>query len=445
MKKTFFCLILCLIFLFVCACQPTPTEEAVINRADGVLEKTIRTNPVSPYKYDAPMRWEESFFAREQEIRISADIELPESEQYPVTTIKRHLFTSNDAISFLQSFCPGDWSIRVNEYSLDELMTDLQNTSKGAVVDVDEETGELIWETYEGQQERMEQLQKLIEETPSEDTYIPLSTNTLSFRLNRQRLKDCKGNSWYIICRESYITLERYRDGNIQMENWVMQGDATPGEEPHELMNIHISKEDAIAIGNATIESLGLKDFGLADVQKARETQSYTYAVYGEGYWLTYVPTLQGAVPCFYGDFVDPAFLNFTQNDEIAYAAGWPQEDIQMFVTEDGVLFISWSDPKETILTANSNVKLLPFEDIQKNLKKLLDYGSGGGKGSPIMIKRMVLTTSIAQIPYQGDEAFLVPTWAVFLTSEMYEQQNLDMGVLLINALDGSYINRFGR
>ena len=74
-----------------------------------------------------------------------------------------------------------------------------------------------------------------------------------------------------------------------------------------------------------------------------------------------------------------------------------------------------------------------------------MEYGTGGNKGSAILVKRIVLTTSIAQIPNQGDEAFLVPTWAVFLTSETNEKLNIDMGVLLINALDGTYINRFGQ
>lgn len=442
MKKYMIICIICLLLLF--GCQPTPTEEAIINRGDGTLEKTVRAYPVDPYSYEALDHWEETYYAREQEIRFSADIEIPNTRVHPVTTIKRHSFSSIDVLSFLQSLSQGDWSIRDSEYSLDELMTDLQNVSKGAFVDVDEETGELIWEPYEGQQEEMERLQALIAETPMEDTYVPLSANRLAIPLNRQRVKDSTGTTWYLSVKSSLIILDRYRDGNIQMENWVMQGDATPGEKAHPLENIKITEAEAIQRGDAIINALGFTNFRAADVQKARDTQSYTYSVYGEGYWLTYVPTLDGAIPCFYGNYVDPDFLNFTQQNDISYAPNWAQENVQMFITEQGVLFLSWAAPKENVMVANSNVQLLPFDEIQKSIKKLLEYGTGGSNGPAVLVKRIVLTTSIAQIPNQGDEAFLIPTWAVFMTSELNERLNIDMGVLLINALDGTYINRFG-
>ncbi len=445
MKRAAICIVCIILMLPVFGCQPTPTEEAVVNRGDGTLEGAILADPLDPYSYEAPDRWEETYEVREQEIRISAEIELPDSELHPVITVKRRAFSANDVLLILRSVSSGDWSVRESEYSRDELMQDLENVSKGAFVDVDPETGELIWEPYEGQQEEMERLQALIEKTPTEDTYVPVQADNLAIPINRRRVKDGTGTTWYLSAKSQLITLDRYRDGSVQMENWVMQGDATPGEKAHPLYNIQISETEAIQKGDAMIDALGFRDFRLADTQKARDVQDYTYTVLGEGYWLTYVPALDGAIPCYYGNSVDPDFLYFTQGDGVTYAPDWPQEHIQMFVTEEGILFLSWAAPKETVLTANTNVRLLPFDEIQKNVKKLLEYGTGGEKGSPILVKRMVLTTAVAQIPNQGDEAFLVPTWAIFLTSELNERLNIDMGVLLINALDGTYINRFGQ
>ena len=60
-------------------------------------------------------------------------------------------------------------------------------------------------------------------------------------------------------------------------------------------------------------------------------------------------------------------------------------------------------------------------------------------------MKRIVLTSAIAQIPDQGDEAFLVPAWAFFVTSEQERELHIDETVLLLNALDGTYVNRFFR
>ncbi len=439
-KMLLFGLVFCILLALI-GCQPTPNEEAVINRADGVLEKAILSKPVEPYTYEAPTRWDEVYHAREQEVRFSADIEFPEVQQFPVVTIKQRSFTSKDVLSFFHSLDNGDWSVRENEYSREELMIDLQNAAKGIYMGEDEKTGDPIWEPDE---EEMKRIQKLIEQTPAKDTFVPLKAEQLLDSGIYYQVMDSTGKTWYSLADSLDLSVSRYRDGNIQMENWVMQGDATPGERPHTLENIRISEQEAIEKGNALIAALGLKDFGVADIQRARETQSYTYAVYGEGYLLTYVQTLAGAKPCFYSTYSDSEFITWSlqQGGATTYAPPWHQEYVQMFITEDGVLFYGWYQPKDIIMTANENVQLLPFSDIQKDVKKLIEYCTGGAKNSPILIKRIVLTSAIAQIPNQGDEAFLVPTWAFFTTSEENEADNIDMGVLLINALDGTYIYR---
>ena len=428
-------------FLMLAACQPTPDEEAVINRADGTLEKAVLSKPVEQYTYEAPERWDETYYAREQEIRFAADIECPDTQQFPVVTIKQRSFTSNDAQAFFQSLCQGEWRIRENKYSREELIVDLQNAAKGTYMGEDEETGEPIWQPNE---EEMQRIQKLIEQAPTEDTYASINIEQLMHISNYNQVMDKTNTKWYFLNNDYCLSISRYRDGNIQMENVVLQGDATPGERPHSLENILITEQEAIQKGNDLIASLGLKNFDVADIQRARETQSYTYLVYGEGYWLTYVPTLAGAKPCFYSKYSDSEFIMWSlQNGgETTYAPSWHQEYIQMFITEDGVLFYGWYQPKEIIMTANENVQLLSFPDIQKDVKKLIEYCTGGAKNSPILVKRIVLTSAIAQTPNQGDEAFLVPTWAFFTTSEENEANNIDMGVLLINAIDGTYIFR---
>ena len=439
MKRIICIVLLCMLLL---ACQPTPGEEAVKNRTDGALEQAIVATAAPSYVYEAPSRWEETFMARSREVRVSADVEVPTAERFPVTTIKQHTLTTSDVVSFLQGVCAGDWVIRENEYSREELTEDLKHAAKGSYMGIDETTGEQIWQPNE---EEMKRIQSLIEQAPLEDRFEPLTAENLSFPIKTIPIKDSAGTTWYLFAKNSTannrVTLRRHRDGVIQTENVVQQGEATPGEPPHALEHIVIAKEDAIRTGDALIEVLGLKNFKVAEAQKAREMQSYTYAVYGEGWWLTYVNTLDGTVPCFYGDYGNPDYLSFTQV-EATYAPPWRQECVQIFVTEEGIRFIGWVYPKETVMTASENVQLLPFSDIQKSVKKLLEYGTGGFEGSPILINRMVLTTSIAQIPNQGDEAFYVPTWVIFLTTEEEAGLFFDADVLLINAVDGTLIGR---
>jgi hypothetical protein len=95
-------------------------------------------------------------------------------------------------------------------------------------------------------------------------------------------------------------------------------------------------------------------------------------------------------------------------------------------------------------LTANENASLLPFEEIQKSIRRYLEIGLNG-KNNPITIERIVLSAAIQQAPDQGDEAFLAPVWVVYLHSEIDQKLNARQAVFLISALDGIYVSRVGR
>lgn len=432
-----FLLILCFL---LCACQPTPTEEAVVSHADSKLEQAVTAPAVQAYTYEAPARWEEIYRPRNREVRFSASVEVPTAEQFPIVTIRRHRLTADDVIGFLQSLCTGEWIVRENEYSREELTADLKAASN-MYLGEDDKTGEPV---YGANEEEMRRIQKLIEQAPVEDTCAPFTADSVSFPINNVPVKDSGGTVWYLTAQSkesrSFLSLRRRRDTAVYPEQWVLQPDSNVYR-PNGLKNIRITEAEAIAKGDALIAALGLADYRVAEVTKALEYQRYSLADRSEGYLLRYVPALDGTVPCFYGMSSNPSFLQFTDGDA-TYAPPWKQEYAELYVTEEGVLSFAWTDPKEHVMTANENVKLLPFDEIQSRVKKLLEYGLGDFEGSPVLVKRIVLSTSVAQIKNQGDEAFFVPTWVFFLTTEQDEEIHSDLCVLLINAIDGTYIDR---
>ena len=170
-----FLLILCFL---LCACQPTPTEEAVTNRTDDTLEQAVISPPVEAYAYDAPERWEEIYRPRNREVRFSAPVEVPTAEQFPIVTIRRHRLTADDVIGFLRSLCPGEWIVRENEYSREELTADLKAASN-MYLGEDDKTGEPV---YGANEEEMRRIQKLIEQAPVEDTAPRLLPTASAFR-----------------------------------------------------------------------------------------------------------------------------------------------------------------------------------------------------------------------------------------------------------------------
>ena len=61
-----------------------------------------------------------------------------------------------------------------------------------------------------------------------------------------------------------------------------------------------------------------------------------------------------------------------------------------------------------------------------------------------ILITRMVLGAAIQRIPDQNDEAYLIPTWMIEVTTELEVKENIDPSILMVSALDGGYVNRWG-
>lgn len=451
MKYKLFYLLLCgLMTAMIIGCQPTPDEEAIVNRIEGTLEQAIRDIPEKPYQYEAPFHWEETMTVREHSVIIDADVEVPDTDKFPTYTLRKSHFDRQMCIDTLTAVCGEAAKLREQLYSYDEVLTDLLNAEKGMVTGIDEDTGELIWQPYEGQEEEATKLKQLLTELDADDTFVPFTASNLDFPVIDRAIQFEDGQKAYIYCTDSFFRIKRDRSFNIQLENWVLQGDATPGERGHSLGNIRISEQDAIATGNQVIERLGQDgNMALASSRRARATESYTYRVIGEGYLLTYVPNPVGAIPFDYRNYTDSNVLFFTQKQDV-YAEYLPQEWIEIFITENGVLSFAWGEPKEIVNTANSNAMLLPFDEIQNSIRKLITYGISGYEQianddfGALLISRITLGASIQQVPDQGDEAFLVPTWMVTLTTETDQSQNIDLAVLMINALDGTYINRWG-
>ena len=448
-KRTHTTRILCLLPALLMAaalpgCQPTPEEEFVVNRLDGALEEAVLATPAPPAQYEAPERWTESFDVRGQTVRIDVAVEVPDAVEYPVLTVQDAPFTGEDAVLLAEAFFGGPVELRHPAMGEDEILRELQYAQRGHFIDVDPETGESIFGPYEGQEEEISRLKaQLAEVTRQETTYTPLTAEALTLPVVAQPVRAETGETGYFYCTESNIWFYRRWDNNVQPESWVLQGDAIPGERSHALENVKITEEEAAAIGDAFVKKLGRDDLALANSEKAREIEGWTLETVYEGYQLTYVPAINGSVPCYFDRYSNCAELAFTE-EQPAFSEGWWQEVLTVVVSEDGVQEVSWSNRKEIVNTANENVTLLPFDEIQDHIRRLLQNGlRGGGINGDLIFERMMLSTALCRLPDQPAEALLVPVWVILLTTEQAQRVHLEYDLLLINALDGTYINRW--
>ena len=450
MKRTHTTRTLCLLPALLMAaallpgCQPTPEEEFVVNRLDGALEEAVLATPAPPARYEAPERWTESFDVRGQTVRIDVAVEVPDAVEYPVLTVQNASFAAEDVVLAAEVFFGGPVELREPAYGQEEILYDLRSAQRGHAVDDDPETREPIFGPYEGQEEEISRLKaQLAEVAQQEETYTPLTAGALTLPVVSQPVRAEDGSTGYLLYLEGCISVDRHWQCNVEPELWVQQEYRLPGGERLSLENIKITEEEAVAMGDAFVEKLGRDDLALALCEKARSIDGLTRETFFEGYQLTYVPAINGSVPCYFDRYSDSPDLSFTQ-EQAAFSEGWWQESLVLAVSEEGVQSMFWDNPKEIVNTANENVTLLPFDEIQDHIRRLLKNSlRGGGSFGDLIFERMMLSTALCRLPDQPAEALLVPVWAILLTTEHDREQYLEPNLLLINALDGTYINRW--
>ena len=434
------------------ACQPTPEEGFVVDRQDGALEEAIAATPAPAARYEAPQRWQETFEVRGQTVRIDMPVEVADAGEYPVLTVQRRNIDAQQCIAAAEALLGGPAQLREQEYGYDDILADLRFVQRGQV-HWNDSTGEVQFLPYEGQQEEIDRLKALLAEAAArEETYVPLDAGTLGDALSFRYVRGADGRAGYLTWRGGHLLFQRCREGNVQLESWLLQNGGYIGEEPHALEHVVISEEEAVAAGEALLAQLGLDHLALSSAERARMLDNkgdYPYEPLGEGYLLTYVPVPGGTIPCDYEPYSDFYLLEFlTEEANPQYALGWQQERAAIFVTEDGVLSFAWDDPKEIVNTANENAALLPFDQVQQHVRDLLHiglpaYDEEADAHGELVFTRMALTSVLQRIPNQSDEALLVPAWMLLLTTQRQQEQGLAESVLLINALDGNYINRW--
>ncbi|HWP22268.1 MAG TPA: DUF6034 family protein [Candidatus Cryosericum sp.] len=443
--KRFLSIFLCFCFLVLCACQPTPNAEAVVGMNDQQAAIAAEAAPESN-AYTVPERWQETMMLKNATIVFDAELEIPSAEHYPVGILEKHKFTNKEFEAVISNFLGNPIETRPAGTSREELLEDLEVAIRGYYLGDDEETGEPIFGSYPGQEEEIADLQQRLEELGDSSIWQSIDSDAYALP-NNSAFRGEENQVIYATGYTNYLLLSAYRNGVLQPESWVLQGEAVPGEKPHALENVEISAEAAQLQADALLQKLDLTSMSLATVEKARivlpsnETAS-------EGWNLTYALNDGNLHPIQMGLYSSGGILLFSTED--SYAETWQPTMITVYVDNSGVELFCWSNPLDQTGIANANARLIPFEDVQEAIRKLLKYAlswtdsqTNTDSQMQVTVSRVVLSNCIQPIKDDATHAYLLPAWIVFLTSDYY-QDNPQVTVFAVNALDGSLIHMKG-
>lgn len=440
--------------LLLSACVPTPVEEAIVNKSEHSIKDTLAAPDAEDYRYAAPERWEETIEMKKLNIVIDADVVLPDTDRYPIQTIQRHTFTGEDAMTLLSACFTEPFELRENTCSMAEIEEDIRFELRGNVVESDDETGEVTWEPLTADTERLTELRTMMAQCPAEDTFVALDPKALQPQNEPYVIRTSDGLLLYLTFRNNALSVSTARNAQVQTESTVWSGGFF-GEPWHKTLDhITIAEEAAVETANAVLMRAGLSDqFGVGLIEKGRLARAIVeepyYRVLSEGRILRISRTGGGYVPYPQGGGMfleDSRSALFEPPTEESYAARWSQDWFELYVSEDGVGYVGWFDPNEFVTAANENVTLMPFDEIQEHIRDDLRYSYAwtdeNNRGvAELHVKKIVLSCAITRIPDDPDEAALVPAWVVVYTDNRKEKVKGHDSVMLINAIDGSYLH----
>lgn len=465
--KKYVCLIFAgMLLLFCVACQPTPEEEIVTNKGDGVMEEKIFATAAPTAEVDVEEasaeptavpfekveHWTETFNVNENlAVEIDCDVEWGEGYEYHVEKFFSQAFTAEQIVNYANVFFGDIVSLREQETSYDDYLEKLLKVEKGIYQGKDAD-GEAIWEPYSKskKKELLDEIKAEMEKVPVESTYIPFSTNTLSLvdgeynTFTILRKSGAEGRIGVTVAEgKSDVSFFSYTKGSTSSASFIQQEILFSGGEYYDtLPEPSITAEEAIAKANAFLTSIGLDNVECSYSEKTRLSQYDE--TFSEGWFLEYAYALKGMR----GVSLVAYSKNAIFSPELANSYSRPLETeyISLYVTEKGVQSFTWENPYDLQEVTNENVEILPFEEIQESVRKYFNLAFAWADNpkstgtSKLLVKRVVLTSYFVQVKDDPDGAYRVPVWAVFYLGDDEEEAYCAESVMIINALDGTMI-----
>lgn len=483
--KKIISIILVLATLLLCSCQATPDKIVVQNKNDGTLNDKI-DNSTNDIFYYVPKFWADNISSNNVTITIDAQIETPQELKMPVVTVAPDEFTDEEAVSLIKKLINDkilySYSDKLTKEQIQDTIIELKQylADPNSELNTTTDKGTPEYSAKEEEiQNRIDYLTDLLPKAPQEnynkeqktelrfvpfepfDTYgLPDSGKELDIlTIEGYTKKDGKKHE---IISMSKNSVPPFYNENIQYSlcEYGQIESAFLFNKIDNLKNCNLSSSEAIKIGNKYLQELGIENMGLSLICSCKQynekfdTEAQNINDFSESYILHYTHKINDALVTYQANRVDVT----TQ-----YNSYWAQEVIVLVINDDGVNQFTWINPMQINTVKNSNVELLPFDDIKEifknNLAKNISYYYNDSAiiGREIVIDRIVLgLTKIRQ--KDSSEQILIPTWNFFGheinkydkpqpggfildENNSYTMDAVGQSYLTINAIDGSIID----
>ncbi|MFZ7120484.1 MAG: DUF6034 family protein [Eubacteriaceae bacterium] len=486
MKRKTIIVTIILLCSLITACQSTPTDKVVISKGDDNLYSIISQSPVQKFdgKYPAPDIWKETLSGLSDDltINIDANIEIPNIDAYPVVEIEPNEITQEDADKIMNVLI-GD--AKILQPTANDLLYPITKKAieeeilrlKGSITDPDSNLNIFFEKGSEEYNEKLTEINESIERFEKElinapEEIIPEEASREFEKINLEGIGDfmqIEGNPQLVDVKSSYIKMTKpinkpfYHQNIVFFKNFPY---TLLSSNLINLKNVSISQKEAKKRAYNLLEDLEIKDMQISLTCSAyqeglydRDTMKNVYDT-PQSYVFYFTKNVEGT-PITYQE----SRLNAEELSK-QFAPIFGQEMIRVIVDDTGILEFWWSAPSKVTNIINSNVELLPYEDIQKIFKEYIplkcdlvnDYQDDVIIHRTININRVVLGLTQVMKKDALGEYMLIPTWSFFGNevdrfiaqqpggyildeNNEYTEESVGRSFLTINAIDGSIID----
>lgn len=463
------CFLLTLILLVgaLCACQPTPENEVVVNKGDGALEQRIaeaqeremqvvdvQTSSMptpSPTPYVLPDGWQLELELTNFQVNIDAEMEMP-SGPYPIIRLSQSSFSEMDDIlsTLMEQVISTPVGRRQGLKSYEEYAKTLERKALGRY---DSASRSFVPYSKEEQKEvdvEVKEITALMKDALHEGEYDEAGEFVTATGTRYTYVTEAK-EEWYVIIEENRFSISSNSSFYLYPESYYIHYKELPTDpDPTPYPNVRITEEQALATAQTILDSIPNMQWELVGAERAGLLKSSYNVLTDEA------TTNQGYLLTFTRKIGNTPFLNYRDDgsdrlhfDDTPYAATLSFETLQVFVDENGIQQINWMNPITIEETIANDIELLPFEKVQdifvQTLKNGLSWAAehptSNGKLNPTRIgqvEKIILAYAHIQEKDNAGKYLAVPAW--FFTYRT-GTNDLDLPVYItINAVDGTRI-----
>ena len=443
------------------ACQPTPSEEIVVNKRETDLYSESELTNVGAY--DAPTTWSEQIENGVITYQIQADVQVPTVTEYPVIEVTPKYFDFNSLDQIIKSILPSakikveDTTIvtkRDVQQEIDVILASINNVDKNHPELSEEEK-----EAYlQDRQTDLDTAQEKYKQAPEDLTSLEIQSvaemqDQMPY-IRTAAVYDQEGQKQF-----AFSLRDAHDDLRLATFNLYMTGAYDP--ETKGLTEFTGMPFPRITLDDVRIEKAAndfLSQIGL--------NKTYFLNSISSGLWFH-----DGAIAIFTKDYAGIPTTYAVSNNESKATENtivWPPEAILIYIDSGyHVRRMDWRYPSTVGATINENISLLSFDEIQQLIKTNLTFCQPDFPlwdnviHRTIVIDRIVLGMMRVSKIQAPDQYTMIPVWDCFGhfidhyesqdKSEYVLNENNDAIVdenggigsfLTINAIDGSVIDR---